>query len=124
MTLIPQSAVSEESVQEAEAFTDLVKRMTANGERVLAEIDAKLVPLATERDHVKIALESGDTFERRDQARQRVQSLEAEIDQNTCFRHTLCNWQTEFKAVFVTEETDCSASVHFSGDANSLTTVY
>ena len=27
-------------------------------------------------------------------------------------RHALRNWQTEFKAVFVTEETDCSASVY------------
>src|SRR5215475_14418750 len=39
-------------------------------------------------------------------------------------RHALRHWQTEFKAVFVTKETDCSASVHFSGDANSLATVY
>jgi hypothetical protein len=44
MARIPQSAMSEEGIQEAEAFTDLVKRMTADGERILTEIDAKIVP--------------------------------------------------------------------------------
>ncbi|MDI3380394.1 hypothetical protein ACFPPF_09835 [Xenophilus aerolatus] len=79
LEMVPESVASEEAYEAATAVVRRINAMVEDGPRVVGELDAKTSKLADELAALRPKVESGESFDERQAARERWGTIEREL---------------------------------------------